>query len=60
MNLWVLRVMTREEFLKELHHPIDLRKNGMKVIIPSMEEILERRRMKAQKNSQEVEEDIEK
>ena len=52
--------MTREEFLKRLHHPIDLRKNGMKVIKPSMEEILERRRMEAQKNNQEVEEDIEK
>jgi hypothetical protein len=52
--------MTREEFLKELHHPIDLRKNGMKVIIPSMEKILKKRREEAQKNNQEVEEDIEK
>ena len=52
--------MSREEFLKQLHHPIDLRKNGMKVIIPSMEEILEKRRDEAQKNNQEVDEDIEK
>lgn len=49
--------MTREEFLKRLHQPIDLRNNGIKVIKPSMQDMLEKRKKQEQAQP---EKDIEK